>query len=47
MRDLEKIEVVGLKLSNIDLLRFFKDMAKCLKKCNEAIKKAGIKNDKH
>lgn len=47
MREAEKVEVVGFRLSNINLLQFFKDMAKCLKKCNEAIKKAGIKNGKH
>jgi len=39
VRDLEKVEVVGFRLSNINLLQFFKDMAKCLKKCNEAVKK--------
>ena len=39
MKDLEKVEVVSFKLSNINLLQFFKDMAKCLKKCNEAVKK--------
>jgi len=39
VKDLEKVEVVSFKLSNINLLQFFKDMAKCLKKCNEAVKK--------
>jgi len=39
VREAEKVEVVGFRLSNINLLQFFKDMAKCLKKCNEAVKK--------